>query len=609
MTLRSLLLRIVPLLAPVAVLAQPSGGPYGPIAQTYEVPKDAAHVFYVAPDGKADASGATLDEPTTLASAIERVVTSDAIILRGGVYRTGGLLLNQGVTIQPYRDEHPILKGTEVVTKAVAQRNGLWRVAWSHLFPSHARDWWRRENEGRKTPPWRFNNDMVFVDGELLEAVGWEGAIDEHSYYIDYENGQIYLPVDPASHLVEITVFDSSLVRTSASVHGKPSDRKGYTMRGLTFTQYAYRALEIEGKRTGLTSTDELSDEPIGVADPSTYGKEVIGSTIENCSITFCSRVAGYFRGDHFTMRHCLISDTRTEGVYLFASSDCLLEKNIFRRNNIQEITGYYPAAVKIFNQTHHVVCRDNLIIDNPHSNGLWYDVGNVDGVFVDNWVQGCIDGFFFEISKGVTVAGNVFVDCDKGMRILNSSNAHVYHNTFINAVASFERTERSAAGDHFGWHPSTGPDVDQREGHIFVGNLLVADAWFTKPLLRFDQSPKLCGKLTKPQAAGLDGNIFVRAGDPAANPLIAWAPADAENCAATFATPADLHARYPQFSAHSRFVPLDPGSVLRSPALKNYELLPTFTEQTTPDSLPEKIADLLHWSSAAATTPGSYPR
>ena len=70
----------------VAVLAQPSGGPYGPVDQKYEVPK-ATHVYYVAPDGKSDSPGTTLDQPTTIESAIGRVVTSDAIILRGGVYR------------------------------------------------------------------------------------------------------------------------------------------------------------------------------------------------------------------------------------------------------------------------------------------------------------------------------------------------------------------------------------------------------------------------------------------------------------------------------------------------------------------------------------------
>ena len=61
----------------------------------------------------------------------------------------------------------------------------------------------------------------------------------------------------------------------------------------------------------------------------------------------------------------------------------------MFSRNNIEDITGYYPAAVKIFNQTHRVTCRDNLIYDLPISNGIWYDVGNVDGRFLNNWVEG----------------------------------------------------------------------------------------------------------------------------------------------------------------------------------------------------------------------------
>ncbi len=40
------------------------------------------------------------------------------------------------------------------------------------------------------------------------------------------------------------------------------------------------------------------------------------------------------------------MSDTWTEGIYVIGSSDVLLEKNIFRRNNIEQLTGYYPAAV-----------------------------------------------------------------------------------------------------------------------------------------------------------------------------------------------------------------------------------------------------------------------
>ena len=37
--------------------AQPSGGPYGPQPQTYEIPAGAGRVYYVAPDGKPEAAG------------------------------------------------------------------------------------------------------------------------------------------------------------------------------------------------------------------------------------------------------------------------------------------------------------------------------------------------------------------------------------------------------------------------------------------------------------------------------------------------------------------------------------------------------------------------
>src|SRR5512135_2916323 len=102
------------LLAP-GVHAQFSGGPYGPMERSYAVP-EARHVYYVAPDGRADAAGTALEAPTTLESAIARALTDDAIVLRGGLYRTGNLVLNQGITLQPYADEKPVLKGTEVVT-------------------------------------------------------------------------------------------------------------------------------------------------------------------------------------------------------------------------------------------------------------------------------------------------------------------------------------------------------------------------------------------------------------------------------------------------------------------------------------------------------------
>ena len=586
--------------------AQASGGPYGPIDQRYEIPK-AAHVYYVAPDGKAGSPGTTVAEPTTLEAAIERVVTGDAVILRGGVYRTGGLVLNQGITLQPYADERPILKGTEVATKWEALRNNVWRTSWKRLFPAAPQAWWRRDREGMRTPLHRFNNDMVFVDGERLKSAGWEGELDAHSFYIDYQDGYVYIGIDPSNRLVEITAFDSALVRTSGEAHGKPSDRKGPVIRGITFTQYAYRALEVEGRKR-FTGANEPTDEPVGPADPATYGKEVTGTVLENVTITYCSRVAGYFRGDGLVIRNSLVSDTGTEGIYIIGSSDVLLERNVIRRNNIHQITGYYPAAVKIFNQTHRVTFRDNLILEQPYSNGVWYDVGNHDGIIVDNWIEGAIDGFFFEISQGAIVAGNVFVRCDNGLRVLNSADVRAYNNTFVDTPASFERNGRTATNDAFGWHASTGPDLDKREGHVFVNNLMVASDAYRGPLLRFQQPASLCAKLPRPLAKEVDGNVYVRATSPgaaAAPPLILWSPAATDSCATPLGSLDEFRKLMPAFEAGGRQLGRTPRSIFKGPDLGRYELLHALPGGET---LPADIRKILGWSEEEARSVGAFP-
>jgi parallel beta-helix repeat protein len=605
------LLLILILVCSLSVAAQPSGGPYGPIRQVYEVPETNGKVYYVAPDGIAEASGETLSRPTTIESAIERVTTGDVIVMRGGTYRTGNLILNQGITIQPYGDEQPVVKGTYIASDWRDLGNGLWITSWSRLFPSQPADWWRWEREGKRTPLHRFNNDMVFIDGKFLQSAGWEGEVDENSYYIDYDRQVVYIGIDPTDRLVEITAYDIAILRTTGEVHNKTSDRKGYTIRGITFTQYAFRALEIEG-------TD-----PEGLSDEADHGKEVVGTTLEHVTISYCSRVAGYFRGDSLTIRRSKVSDTSTEGVYILSSNDVLLEKNIFTRNNIENITGYYPAAVKIFNQCYRVTCNDNLVIDHPNSNGIWYDVGNVDGVFVNNWIEGVgrtdrdaptnqvwpsDNGFFFEISKGALCAGNVFVNNDQGLLVLNSSDVQIYNNTFINSRATIARNERTAVGDHFGWHPSTGPDVEERDGHLFVNNILIGDESHNRPLLFTWQPASLCNRLTKPMLARLDHNVYVRGVGVTSAPIIIWSPASGETCQAAFGSLEELRRIYPDYSANSRYFPDYVGPIFQSIELRNLKLLPSFPGKEVARQIPAEIDKYLNQYNANEKYIGAYP-
>jgi parallel beta-helix repeat protein len=592
--------------------AQPSGGPYGPINQTYDLPNVSGKVYYVAPDGKAESLGDQFAQPTTIESAIANVKTGDAIVLRGGTYRTGDLEFNQGITIQPYANEQPIFKGTFEAKEWKNINKGLWKTSWTHFFPGKPDDWWSRDRFGKETPLHIFNNDMVFVDGKILKSTGWEGEVDENSFYIDYKNGFVYIGTDPTNRLVEITAHNYGLRRVTRDVHGRKNDHKGIVIRGVTLTQYAYCAFEIDGY------------EPQGSADASTFGKDVVGSVIEHCTFSFCGRVGAYLRGDNLILRNCKVHDTTTEGVYLLSSSDCLLESNMFSRNNIENIAGYYPAAVKIFNQTHRVTCSDNLVYDLPLSNGIWYDVGNVDGRFINNWVTGVgtnngnmgdttimwqnYNGFFFEISKNAICAGNVFEKCDQGIYILNSSNVEIYQNTFVNSTVCIGRDKRSAQGDKFGWHPSTGPGVEERFGHVFINNLLTGDANFKRPLMLVGQDPDLCQLLNQSPLKQFDYNVFVKDINSGFQTLVYWSPASNPECGQNVESLEGLKKVFDGSSVNSKVYESNNMPLFKSIELGNFQLNQAFPGADAAVILPADVQKLLGLQANYKPYIGAFP-
>ena len=135
---------------------------YGPRARTYELPSVPGAVYYVAPDANASSDGLAPNSPTTIEAAIEKVVTGDAIILRGGIYRTGDLVFNQGIVIQAYQDEKPVLKGTLVAQSWSKVSDNLWVTEWDRLFPAGPESWWDRRRNEQFTPMHRFNNDGIY---------------------------------------------------------------------------------------------------------------------------------------------------------------------------------------------------------------------------------------------------------------------------------------------------------------------------------------------------------------------------------------------------------------------------------------------------------------
>jgi parallel beta-helix repeat protein len=606
--LRASVILISTLFINLVLFAQPSGGPYGPVHKTYELPKVPGRVFYVSPEGDSNVAGTDISKPTTLETAVKKGVTGDAIILRGGIYRTGTLVFNQGLIFQPYKNEQPLLKGTFVADKWEKAGDKLWKTKWERLFPANPEDWWQRNREEKFTPLHRFNDDMVFVDGRFLQSAANTAELNDNTFYVDYANKEIYLAIDPADKLIEITAFSMALHRVYYEVNGMKADNVGPKIRGIDFTQFADSTIFVE------------CVDPVGVKKETEIGKEVQGTLIEDCAISWCSRIAMFLMGDKTTIRNCHVSNTSREGIYVVGSADVLLENTIIEKNNIENITGCYPAGVKIFNQCYRCTVRNNLVTNMPNSNGVWYDVGNVDGRFINNWVENVgkpevpvstksvwpsQNGFFFEISKGAVAAGNVFVNCDHGILALNSSNVEMYNNTFVNSMVCIARDTRSAQGDHFGWHPATGPDVDQRYGHVFVNNLLTGDAGFDRPLLLVWQPAVLCEKLSETPLKQFDNNVFVKQND-SYKTLAFWSPSKAENCQSEIKSLAELKsfsgAAVKSLVIEGKHLPL-----FRSAILNNYQLLDEFPGKTTATEIPANVKKLMGTAADTKGFVGAY--
>jgi hypothetical protein len=174
--------------------------------------------------------------------------------------------------------------------------------------------------------------------------------------------------------------------------------------------------------------------------------------------------------------------------------------------------------------------------------------------------------------------------------------------------MTAIGRNTRSAQGDHFGWHPGTGPDVDERDGHVFVNNLLAGDTNFNRPLLFTWQTPSLCERLPQPQLTQLDHNVYVRSADSASHPPILWSPASNENCQAGFESLEELRKAYPKFAANSQYFKNYAGPLFKSMELGNYQLLPKFPGMATATPLPAEISRFLNRLQKENRSIGAYP-
>jgi hypothetical protein len=182
-----------------------------------------------------------------------------------------------------------------------------------------------------------------------------------------------------------------------------------------------------------------------------------------------------------------------------------------------------------------------------------------------------------------------------------------IYQNTFVNSTVCISRDTRSAVGDHFGWHPSTGPGVEQRYGHVFVNNLLTGDANFEKPLMLVNQHRDLCGKLKDSPLKQFDYNVFVKDVNSGYPVLLHWSPAPVEGCRTEIVSLEGMKKVFEGSSGSSRIYESNNMPLFKSFELGNFELNPSFPGANNAAALPVEVQKLLGLPAKYKPYTGAY--
>lgn len=400
----------------------------------------AAHaaIYYVAPNGSDSANGTAVENPLkTIQKAADRAGPGDEIQLRTGTYREAVTVKNGGadgrpLLIRAYRNERPVIKGSDVVT-----------------------GWEKADASTWKKTAWSINSQQVFVDfdqhpGPPLTQIGMpsrfyrafeypkptgQGLPDlmPGSFFYDASAQTLYLRLadnsDPNSHVIEASTRPSLLRLDGPNVR----------VQGIAFRHSNVSGAGQQGAAVLLSSN----------------------SVLDHCDVQWTD-FAGVNLGLKTTGAQVLdsnISHNGNSGINAPASYGFRVAGNTIAANNYRNFNPLWHAGgIKATTQAWGTVER-NEVAGNTGS-GIWFDYANGGQPLVirDNNVHdnGPVDSaIMLEVSKNARVYNNVLANNSRrGVYVSGSDNVRVYNNTIY--------ATRGYAGIELGGMPRQGATLTQ---------------------------------------------------------------------------------------------------------------------------------------------------
>lgn len=371
--------------------------------------------YYVDTNGSDAASGTSLTAPfKTIQKAISKVVGGDTIYVRGGVYREevnvnrSGGTAEKMLSIHAYKDEVPIIRGSEIVNGWVLHQGKIW-----------------------KKTNWMHNSQQVFVGGNdspSLQQIGMPAAHFTSFHYKNPVGNGLYSMVassfyyDPNSRTLYIWLADGSDPNTKLV--------EASTKRRLMFMSVPY--VHVKGFAFRHSNASAYSQMGAAIELSS-------NSVIERCDVQYTDFTGisiGYLQTGAQAI-DSVSSNNGNSGVVAPGSYNFKVSNVQMKNNNTRGFNALWHAGgIKATTKAYGVV--EYSEIANNKGSGIWFDYANSGKPIVirNNYIHdnGPVDSaIFFEVSNNGLIYNNVIANNERrGIYLSASDNTRVYNNTIF---------------------------------------------------------------------------------------------------------------------------------------------------------------------------------
>lgn len=431
----------------------PSANAGASLPISYNLSSLTGTVVYVATNGSDSNSGSVSSPYATLSKAISAAPSGGTIVIRGGTYRgQANLSISKTLKIIAYPGETPVFNGAA----AVSSTSG-WTASGSLSYRSYTPmpvtdgsgiSFTTCKNQSSscmgKYP------DQVWVGSTEYRQVGSQSAVVSGTFWVDSTNNRLYmLSSDVSKGNIEV-----SSQRKFATVAAP-----NVTLEGFEIIRYSNSASDY-----GVISFN-------GLADNSLMEEMYIS---DSAFIALNYAPSGTNLNENSTIKDSTVQYSNWMGISVLATNNFTADHDdISHMNQFSEfITAPQTGSIKT-SRTWYTTVKNSKIMDDPSSQGLWFDQSNYDVVVAGNDIEN-IGGtaVFFEISDFVYAINNYIKVSGGAVALKSPGTSHDYfvNNTIIGGVPVIVPTDsRSIAGCSTNTTSPCGisSDVDQYHTHL----------------------------------------------------------------------------------------------------------------------------------------------